>query len=82
MNPNIVTLTILEYKIDIQPDYKSIGSKVDIDLAQNFEGKFLLRALGLTDHQQLNLDEFTDIIVKSGTDKYDPNRKGIHQEEF
>jgi hypothetical protein len=82
MNPKIITIFIPEYTIDKQPDYKTIGEKIDRALAQNFEGKFLLRALSMTDHPQLTLDQFVDIIIKTGTDKYDPFRKGVAHEEF
>lgn len=55
---------------------------IDKALEQNFEGTFLLRALSMTDHPKYNLNELTDIIVKTGTDKYDPNRKGVAHKEF
>ena len=80
--PKIITISIPEYTIETQPDYKSIGSKIDRAIADNFEGNFLLRALSMIDHPQYTLDEFVDIILKTGTDKYDPSRKGVAHESF
>jgi len=81
--PLIIDLSLPEYTIDQQPDYESIGAKIDKVLEENFIGKDVaIRALSLTDHPQLSLNEFVDIIVKTGTDKYDPNRKGVDHEVF
>ena len=80
--PKVVTISIPEYTIETQPDYQAIGAKIDKAMANNFEGKFLVRELSMIDHPQYTLDEFADIILKTGTDKYDPNRKGVAHEEF
>lgn len=82
MNPKIVTISIPEYTIDTKPDYKAVGIQIDKAIQENFEGEFLLRALSITDHLQYTLDELVDIIMQTGTDKYDPNRKGVAHEEF
>ena len=34
------------------------------------------------DHPQLVLDSLAEIVLETGTDKYDPNRKGVAHEEF
>lgn len=78
----IIEVKIPEYIIDEQPDYEAVGKKIDEAIQTNFEGKYLLRALSMIDHPQLTLDEFVDIIVRTGTDKYDPNRKGVAHEDF
>jgi len=78
----ILTISIPEYTIDQQPDYQVVGAKIDQTLEENFEGTFLLRALCMMDHPQLTIDKLVDIVVKTGTDKYDPNRKGVAHEEF
>lgn len=81
--PVIISLPLPEYNIASQPDSKSIGAKIDKALEVNFDGKDVaIRALSLTDHPQLTLDEFVEIILKTGTDKYDPNRKGVDHEVF
>lgn len=74
----IVSISLPEYNIDTKPDYQAIGAKIDAVLEENFDGKSVaVRALSLMDHPQLTLDEFVKIILEKGTDKYDPNRKGI-----
>lgn len=80
--PKIITVSIPEYTLDNQPDYSAVGEKIDQALSENFEGTYLLRALSIADHPKYTLDELVDIILKTGTDKYDPNRKGVAHEEF
>lgn len=82
MEPKIIEISIPEYTIETQPNYESVGEKIDKAIADNFEGIFLLRALSIVDHPQYTLDELVSIISKTGTDKYDTNRKGVAHEEF
>ena len=82
MSPKIITISIPGYTLEAQPDYSAVGAKIDQALSENFEGTHLLRALSIVDHPQYSLDELADIILKTGTDKYDPNRKGVAHEEF
>jgi len=78
----IVSVSIPEYSVGSQPNYNTIGAKIDNVLEVNFEGEYLERALSLTDHPKYNLEQLTEIIIRTGTDKYDPNRKGVAYEEF
>ena len=80
--PKIVIISLPEYTIDTQPDYAAIGDRIDKAIEENFEGTFLVRALSITDHPQYTIDQLADIILKTGTDKYDPTRKGVSHEEF
>lgn len=81
--PLIISLPLPEYTIDIKPDYEVLGEKIDNTIAENFNGKDVaIRALSLTDHPKLNLDEFTELIVNTGTDKYDAGRTGVDHEVF
>lgn len=74
----IISISIPEYTIDAQPNYKAIGDKIDRVLEENFTGKEVaIRALSSTDHTQYTLDELAQVILEKGTDKYDPNRKGV-----
>ena len=82
MEPKIIEISIPEYAIETQPDYKSVGEQIDKTITDNFNGTFLLRALSMIDHPQYTLDELANIILKTGTDKYDTNRKGVAHEEF
>ena len=78
----IVSVGIPEYTVGTKPDYAKVGAKIDKILEENFSGKFLERVIGLQDHAEYTLDELVDIIVKLGTDKYDPERKGVAHEQF
>jgi hypothetical protein len=80
--PKIITITLPEYSIDEQPDYEAVGSKIDQAIVENFNGTYLARGLSRIDHPQYTIDQLVDIIVTTGTDKYDPNRKGVAHEEF
>jgi GNAT superfamily N-acetyltransferase len=79
----ILEIEIPEYNLESKPNYESIGKKVDKLIEANFgDGKYILRAIGSQDHQEKTLDELAEIIVKTGTDKYDPNRKAVCHDEF
>lgn len=81
--PLIISLPLPDYNIESQPDYKTVGEKIDNVLAENFNGKGVaIRALSLTDHPKLTLDEFSDLIIQTGTDKYDKERTGVDHEAF
>lgn len=80
--PKVITISLPKYTIEDKPDYQAIGSRIDKTIEENFEGTFLLRALSATDHPQYTLDQLVETILKTGTDKYDPNRKGVAHEEF
>jgi len=80
--PKIIEISIPEYTIDSQPNYIEIGAKIDKAFTENFEGRFLVRELSIADHPQYTLDQLADIILSTGTDKYDPDRKGVAHEEF
>ena len=74
----IISISLAEYSIDTKPDYQSIDAKIDKALEKYFNGKDVaIRALSLIDHPQFALDEFVKVILENGTDKYDPDRKGV-----
>lgn len=82
-NPLIISLPLPEYNIDVRPNYQTSGAKIDKALEDNFYGKDVaIRAISLTDHPQFTLDELVQVILDTGTDKYDPNRKGVDHEMF
>lgn len=83
MKPIILDITIPEYKINQAPDNAVIGPELDGLLKQNFMGqKVVIRCIGIQDHPGLNLDELADIVLKTGTDKYNPKRLGVGYDEF
>lgn len=83
IKPAIIPLPLPEYTIDTQPDYAALGARIDAVIEKNFSGKDVaIRAISIDDHPQLTLDQLAQIILETGTDKYDPNRKGVGHDDF
>ena len=83
MTVKIITVSVPEYTTDKKPDYLKIGRKVDRVIERNFnDRKYIYRAIGLDDHSDLTLDELVSIILETGTDKYDPARKGVCHDQY
>ena len=79
----ILEIHIPEYTIKTRPDYVKIGKKIDKLIERNFtDGRYVLRAISSDEHIELSLNDLVKIILKRGTDKYDPKRKGVAHEEF
>lgn len=73
----IIEITLPEYKANVEPDYLTVGPQLDKLLEQHFMGQeIVLRCIGSQDHPGKTLDELANIIMKTGTDKYDPAREG------
>lgn len=83
MSTKVVEISVPEYDIDKKPAYLKIGKKVDKVIEENFpDGKYLLRAVGSGEHPGVSLDTLARIVLDLGTDKYDPDRKGVCHDEF
>jgi hypothetical protein len=79
----IITVALKEYNIRAKPYYLKLGKKVDKIIEKNFtDGKYILRAIGSGEHPRLSVDELAEIILNTGTDKYDPKREGVAHEDF
>lgn len=77
MKQKLLEIALPEYKADVKPDYLAVGLKLDKLLEQHFMGRdIVLRCIGSQDHPGKTLDEVVEIIMRTGTDKYDPARKG------
>ncbi len=83
MSIPIFKLNIPEYKVDSQPDFAKIGTQIDKTIIDEFLGqKLVIRCLGSQNHPGKTLDELVDIILKLGTDRYDPSRIGDRYENI
>ena len=83
MPVTIVEVSVPEYSVAREPDYISVGAKVDRAIETNFpDGKYLLRAISLDEHPRMTTDELVRVILTTGTDKYDPGRPAVGQDEF
>ena len=83
MVPILITTIIPEHKPGQAPDHEEIGKKLDDLVKHHFMGKrVVIRCIGSQDHSILSLEELTNKILKSGTDKYNPDRMGLGSKEF
>lgn len=59
----ILTVSVPQYTVDIDPDHKAIRKPVDELLKEHFMGqKVLIRGLGSMKHSDKNIDELIEII--------------------
>lgn len=83
MAAKIIEIHVPEYHLNTKPDYLKVGRKVDSEIEKNLpDGQYVYRAIGKDDHPNLSLNEFVKIVLKLGTDKYDPKRKEVCFEGF
>ncbi|MEK6963429.1 MAG: hypothetical protein AABX70_03315 [Nanoarchaeota archaeon] len=83
MSIKVIEMHLPKYHIKKKPDYVKLGKKVDKVIEKSFpDGKYILRALGSSDHPKLTLNKLANIVLKTGTDRYDPKRKGVCHDEF
>lgn len=83
MQPLVLVLTAPEHKPGQPPNHVAVGKRLDNLLKKHFFGKeVVIRCIGSQDHPSLTLDRLTDIVVDTGTDKYDISRMGVGYEEF
>ncbi len=81
--PLLINASILNHTPGKVPYHKPIGIALDALLIKHFLGKkVVVRCIGSQDHPTISLDELTDIILKTGTDKYDNKRRGVGYDEF
>ncbi len=83
MQPLILTVLIPGHRPGQRPDHDAVGKRLDNLLQKHFlDEDVVIRCVGSQDHPNLSLNELTDIVVKTGTDKYDAKRIGVGYEEF
>jgi len=83
MSVKVIEVSAPEYTVAREPDYLSIGKSVDRAIEVSFpDGKYILRAISLDEHPTRTLKELTDVVRATGTDKYDPDRRAVGQDEF
>lgn len=79
----LIELAIPAHKPGKAPDHEVVGEELDQVLKQYFLGrKVVIRCIGSQDHSKFTLDELTGIVMKTGTDRYDPNRTGVGYDGF
>jgi hypothetical protein len=79
----VYTISLPEYTVEQEPDYRAVGSKLDRAIQTHFPGKWMaIRGIGLIDHPDKSLEDLVATIVELGTDQYDPQREGVHAEMY
>jgi hypothetical protein len=79
----VYTISLPEYRIEPQTDWLAVGRKLDGLIQTSFpEKRIAIRCVGLIDHPGRSLDDLVAIILETGTDRYDPLRKGVHPEFY
>ncbi|MBT8400040.1 MAG: hypothetical protein KJO98_06165, partial [Rhodothermia bacterium] len=80
-NPAVLSISVPNYSVETQPDYIRVGSRVDNFLGRHLqEGHHLVRTVSLADHPGKTIDELASLILASGTDRYDRDRKALEPE--
>lgn len=83
MHPTIFKVPIPNHKPGKEPDHRVVGNKLDTLLKKHFMGrKVVIRCIGSQDHPGISLNKLTNVVAKTGTDKYDSARIGFGYEEF
>jgi hypothetical protein len=80
MPVTIATISLPTYTITGPPDIEAIGPIIDEAICKNFgqdeERILALRGISLIDHPDHTHDSLADVIIATGTDRYDPERIG------
>src|SRR5436305_4661581 len=76
-------LALPEYTFAPEPDFAAIGRRIDALLAAHFPGRWIaIRGVSLIDHPERTVDDLVATILELGTDRYDPNRAGVHDDFY
>jgi hypothetical protein len=79
--PIVLEVAIPEYKAGEKPDRLVVGPKIDRLLEEEFLGRrIVIRCIGSQDHPGKTVDELEEIVIRTGTDKYDEKRRGLGYE--
>ncbi|MEI6480725.1 MAG: hypothetical protein WCO19_00290 [Candidatus Saccharibacteria bacterium] len=79
----LIRINLPQYKIDELPDHEALGKIVDQELKKHFMGQsILVRGIASSEHPDITIEELIDTIKSTGTDRYDPTRKGDRYENI
>jgi hypothetical protein len=77
----VYTISIPEYTVSQKPDYAAVGRTLNRVIESHFQGKIVIRGIGLIDHSGKSLDGLVSLLLETGTDRYDAKREGVHYPE-
>ncbi len=79
----ITNIDIPDYTVNEEPDYKAVGKIIDDQIKKRFMGKsILLRGVSSQEHSDRTTEDIIEVIKRTGTDRYDPNRVGDRYENI
>lgn len=75
-------IALPDYTAEREPDYRAVGTQLDQVIETHFSEKpMAIRGISLADHPGWSLEDLVATILKLGTDRYDPDREGVHYPE-
>lgn len=79
----VCAIALPEYVAGQEPEAAILGARLDGLIVREFPDRRLaIRGIGMCDHPGRSLEELTALIRETGTDRYDPDRKGVHQDFY
>ncbi|MBW2969857.1 hypothetical protein KY319_01915 [Candidatus Woesearchaeota archaeon] len=79
----VYCIKVPEYQVKTKPDWTKIGNKIDKIIKKHFLGKKVaIRCLSSKEHKGKTINQLIKIIRTTGTDRYDPKRKGDRYENI
>jgi hypothetical protein len=79
----VYEISLPEYTVEREPDFLAIGARLDPLIEAHFPERWIaIRGIGLVDHPGWALDDLVATIRELGTDRYDPQRKGVHEDFY
>lgn len=77
----VYQISVGGYNCSARPDWAAIGAEIDKKIKGHFLGKRVaIRCVSSREHKGKSVNELIKIIKRSGTDRYDPDRKGDRYE--
>jgi hypothetical protein len=79
----ITQINLPQYNIKQEPNADAIGKIVDDEIKKQFLGRsVVVRGIASSEHPGKTADELIKIIKKTGTDRYNPAKKGDRYENI
>src|SRR5262249_23540759 len=80
---SVLEIALPEYEAAPETDWAAVGRKLDGLIAARFPGRRIaIRGSGLVDHPDKPVDSLAAAILEAGTDRYDPQRRGVHEDYY
>jgi hypothetical protein len=80
MPVTVATIALPTYTVTEPPDVEAVGAALDEVICRHFgldqERDVAIRSVSLIDHPTHTHDSLAEVILTTGTDRYDPERKG------